>query len=70
MEGRTLHLRPGSEWMMVDDSLGLVMLMMMFMMRFMMMIIRMMMTMMKYPDGRMIVPFSAITRIGGEFVLE
>ena len=64
MEGRTLHLRPGSEWMM--DSLGLVMLIM----RFMMMIIRMMMTMMKNPDARMIVPFSAITRIGGEFVLE
>ena len=46
--------------------MGLVMLMM----RFMMVIIRMMMTMMKYPDERMTVPLSAITRIGGEFVLE
>ena len=35
-----------------------------------MMIIMMIMTMMKNPEARMTVPFSAITRIGGEFVLE
>ena len=78
MEGRALHLRPASEWIRVDDSLGLVMLrirIMMTMIRMMMtmmtMMMRMtMMKMMKYPDASMTVPSSAITRIGGEFVLE
>ena len=79
MEGRALHLRPASEWIRVDDSLGLVMLrirIMMTMIRIMMKIMVMMMEMMtmmkmtKYPEASMTVPSSAITRIGGEFVLE
>ena len=69
MEGRALHLRPASEWIRVDDSLGLVMLRIRIMMR-MIMIMMTMMKMMKYPEASMTVPSSAITRIGGEFVLE
>ena len=67
MEGRALHLRPASEWIRVDDSLGLVMLRIRIMTTIMMMT---MVKMMKYPDASMTVPSSAITRIGGEFVLE
>ena len=69
MEGRALHLRPATEWIRVDDSLGLVMLRIRIMMR-MIMIMMTMMKMMKYPEASMTVPSSAITRIGGEFVLE
>ena len=78
MEGRALHLRPASEWIRVDDSLGLVMLRIRIMMTIIRMMIKIiktmtMMTMMKmmmYPEASMTVPSSAITRIGGEFVLE
>ena len=72
MEGRALHLRPASEWIRVDDSLGLVMLRIRIMMRMIMIMMTMMtmMKMMKYPEASMTVPSSAITRIGGEFVLE